>query len=185
MQAQKFSKLAGRPLFMSVNVSPRQFRSNNFVQAVQGALALSGLPPTQLVLEVTEGILMDAPEQAARILETLAESGVRAAIDDFGTGYCSLAYLKSLPVNSLKIDRSFVSGLPAATKDAAICRSVLGLARELGLSCTAEGIETTEQRQFLIENGCTYLQGYLESRPLPAEQLAALLTGAPVARSVI
>jgi diguanylate cyclase (GGDEF)-like protein len=178
MQAQRFSKLAGRPLSMSVNVSPRQFRSTNFVEAVQGALALSELPPTQLVLEVTEGILMDAPAHAARILSTLADRGVRVAIDDFGTGYCSLAYLKSLPVNSLKIDRSFVTGLPAEAKDAAICRSVLGLARELGLSCTAEGIETPEQRQFLTENGCTFLQGYLEGRPVPAEQITALLTRA-------
>lgn len=178
MQAHRFSKLAGRPLFMSVNVSPRQFRSNNFVEAVRGAIAMSGLSPTQLVLEVTEGILMDAPTQAAHILTTLAESGVRVAIDDFGTGYCSLAYLKSLPVSSLKIDRSFVTGLPEAAKDAAICRSVLGLARELGLSCTAEGIETPEQRQYLTENGCTYLQGYLEGRPVPAEQIAALLSGA-------
>lgn len=178
MQAQRFSKLAGRPLFMSVNVSPRQFRSTNFVEAVQSALAMSELSPTQLVLEVTEGILMDAPAQAASLLGTLAESGVRVAIDDFGTGYCSLAYLKSLPVNSLKIDRSFVTGLPAAAKDAAICRSVLSLARELGLSCTAEGIETKEQQQFLTENGCTYLQGYLEGRPVPAEQITALLAGA-------
>lgn len=178
MQAQNFSKVAGRPLSMSVNVSPRQFRSNNFVEAVEGALKLSGLAPTQLVLEVTEGILMDAPEQAARILSTLAARGVRVAIDDFGTGYCSLAYLKSLPVSSLKIDRSFVTGLPAEAKDAAICRSVLGLARELGLSCTAEGIETSEQRQFLTENGCTFLQGYLEGRPVPAAQITALLTAA-------
>jgi diguanylate cyclase (GGDEF)-like protein len=185
MQAQRFSKLAGRPLFMSVNVSPRQFRSNNFVEAVKGAIAMSGLSPTQLVLEVTEGILMDAPTQAARILGTLAESGVRVAIDDFGTGYCSLAYLKSLPVNSLKIDRSFVTGLPDTAKDAAICRSVLGLARELGMSCTAEGIETKEQRQFLTENGCTFLQGYLEGRPVPAEQIAALLTGAASTPSTI
>lgn len=185
LQAQRFSKLAGRPLSMSVNVSPRQFRSTNFVEAVQSALAVSGLAPQQLVLEVTEGILMDAPEQAARILGTLTERGVRVAIDDFGTGYCSLAYLKSLPVNSLKIDRSFVTGLPEAAKDAAICRSVLGLARELGLSCTAEGIETKEQRQFLTENGCTFLQGYLEGRPVPAEQIATLLTGASVTPATI
>ena len=178
MHAQQFSKLAGRPLSMSVNVSPRQFRSKNFVEAVQAALSLSGLSPTQLVLEVTEGILMDAPAQAASVLEKLAASGVRSAIDDFGTGYCSLAYLKSLPVSSLKIDRSFVTGLPGEMKDAAICRSVLGLARELGLSCTAEGIETDGQRKFLADHGCTYLQGYLLGRPLPAQQIAELLTAA-------
>lgn len=178
MHAQQFSKLAGRPLSMSVNVSPRQFRSKNFVEAVQAALSLSGLSPTQLVLEVTEGILMDAPAQAASVLEKLAASGVRSAIDDFGTGYCSLAYLKSLPVSSLKIDRSFVTGLPGEAKDAAICRSVLGLARELGLSCTAEGIETDGQRKFLADHGCTYLQGYLLGRPLPAQQIAELLKAA-------
>jgi len=175
MHVQQFSKVAGRPLFMSVNVSPRQFRSDNFVATVKGALALTELPPQQLVLEVTEGILMNDPTRAAMVLGELAEFGIRIAIDDFGTGYCSLAYLKSLPVHSLKIDRSFVKDLPAASKDAAICRAVLNMAKELGLSCTAEGIETEAQRDFLTQNGCTYLQGYLLGKPMPAENLMPLL----------
>lgn len=174
-QVQQFSAQAGRPLFMSVNVSPRQFRSNNFVETVRGALALSGLAPAQLVLEVTEGILMSDPMRATKVLTELADSGIRVAIDDFGTGYSSLAYLKSLPVHSLKIDRSFVKDLPASGKDAAICRAVLSMARELGISCTAEGIETAEQRDFLLEQGCAYLQGYLLGRPAPPETILALL----------
>lgn len=175
MQVQQFSQQAGRPLFMSVNVSPRQFRSDNFLSTVRTALALTSLPPQQLVLEITEGILMSDPARAAKVLEELAATGIRIAIDDFGTGYCSLAYLKSLPVHTLKIDRSFVKDLPGASKDAAICRAVLGMARDLGLSCTAEGIETPAQRDFLIENGCTYLQGYLLGKPMPAETLMPLL----------
>jgi len=178
MQAKHFSQLAGRPLSMSVNVSPRQFRSDNFIEGVRCALELSGLAPEQLVLEVTEGILMSDPERAAKLLSQFSKSGIRIAIDDFGTGYCSLAYLKSLPVNSLKIDRSFVKDLPTSTKDAAICRAVLGLARELGLTCTAEGIELPEQGDFLLKNGCTYLQGFLLGRPAPAEAITAVMLNA-------
>jgi EAL domain-containing protein (putative c-di-GMP-specific phosphodiesterase class I) len=139
------------------------------------ALALSGLPGRQLVLEITEGTLMIDPLHAEAILGKMAEREARIAIDDFGTGYSSLAYLKRFPISVLKIDRAFIKDLPQSPKDAAICNVVLDLARHLNLSVVAEGVETEEQLAFLEPRGCDLVQGYLTGKPMPAHVALAAL----------
>lgn len=177
MQVRKFEQVLGRELYISVNVSPRQFRNDQFLDAMDSALKLSGLPSKQLLLEITEGILMSDPEHAEALLTSISGRGVRIAIDDFGTGYSSLAYLKRFPISSLKIDRAFIKDLPASVKDTAICKVILSLAKHLGLSTIAEGVEEVEQLQFLAEQGCTYTQGYLTGRPIPPDAVLELLGG--------
>jgi EAL domain-containing protein (putative c-di-GMP-specific phosphodiesterase class I) len=154
---------------MSVNLSGRQFQRASLVHDVQRALANADLDPHALKLEITESVVMQDVEVASATLDALAALGVRVAIDDFGTGYSSLAYLKRFPIETLKIDRSFVSGIVDDPQDAAIVRSVIALASSLNLTVTAEGIETSAQRIRLTELGCELGQGYLFGRPLPAE----------------
>ena len=168
VQLAQFQQACGRTLYMSVNISPRQFRNDQFLAVLDEALAYSGLPGEQLVLEITEGTLMLDPQHAETILTRMAERRARIAIDDFGTGYSSLAYLKRFPISVLKVDRAFVKDLPASSKDGAICNAVLDLARHLGLSVVAEGVETEDQLQYLGQRGCQYIQGYLTGRPMPA-----------------
>jgi len=120
VQLKRFEEAAGRSLYVSVNVSPRQFRNDQFLEMVDDAIALSGLQGDQLLLEITEGVLMSDPEHAEALLTSISERKVRIAIDDFGTGYSSLAYLKRFPIAALKIDRAFIKDLPASVKDAAI-----------------------------------------------------------------
>ncbi len=168
MQIRQFEEVAGRELYISVNISPRQFRSDKFLTVLDDALALSGTPGRNLVLEITEGTLMVDPIHAESVLGKMAERGARIAIDDFGTGYSSLAYLKRFPISVLKVDRAFVKDLPGAEKDAAICKAVLDLAKHLDLSVVAEGVETEAQLAFLDSLGCQYVQGYLTGKPMPA-----------------
>ncbi len=175
VQLRQFEEVARRPLYISVNISPRQFRSDKFLQVLDDALAFSGLPGSQLLLEITEGTLMVDPAHAESILARMTERQARIAIDDFGTGYSSLAYLKRFPISVLKIDRAFVKDLPAATKDAAICNAVLDLARHLDLSVVAEGVETEEQLAWLHGSGCRYVQGYLTGKPMSAHVALAAL----------
>ncbi|HSX71574.1 MAG TPA: EAL domain-containing protein [Pseudomonas sp.] len=158
--------------FIAVNVSSRLFSRGELDLRVERVLRASGLSPQQLELEVTESAVMDDPERASELLEQLHRLGVRLAIDDFGTGYSSLARLKSLPVHKLKLDQSFVRGLPQDREDAAIARAVVTLGHSLGLRVLAEGIETAEQAAFLREIGCSLGQGYWFGRPQPAEQLS-------------
>ena len=160
--------------YVSVNVSPRQFRDDRLLQVVTDALEFSGLPASRLQLEITEGALVQDPEAAAQMLQSLRELGVRVAVDDFGTGYSSLAYLKKFPLTTLKIDRAFVKDLPLAPKDRAICSSVCAMARDLGLTAVAEGVETTAQLEMLRDMGCTGIQGYLTGRPAPLESIFAI-----------
>ena len=160
------------PLSMAVNLSARQFRDAGLVAAVKGALDRSGMDAEWLELELTESMLMDG-ETHRHTLDQLAEAGVRVAIDDFGTGYSSLSYLKRLRVDTLKVDRSFVQGLPDNPEDAAISTAVIALGRSLGLRVVAEGVETRAQRSFLRRQGCDEIQGYLLSRPVPPEVFAA------------
>jgi diguanylate cyclase (GGDEF)-like protein len=177
VQLAQFQQACGRKLYMSVNISPRQFRSDKFLEILDEALAFSGVQGEQLVLEITEGTLMIDPQQAETILTRMAERRARIAIDDFGTGYSSLAYLKRFPISVLKIDRAFVKDLPGSAKDGAICNAVLDLARHLNLSIVAEGVETEDQLDFLDQRGCQYIQGYLTGRPMPAHvAMAALAT---------
>ncbi|TFW31572.1 putative bifunctional diguanylate cyclase/phosphodiesterase [Massilia horti] len=175
MQIRQFSEVAKRELYISVNISPRQFRSDRFLAVLDDALAFSGTPGRQLVLEITEGTLMVDPAHAETILVKMAEREARIAIDDFGTGYSSLAYLSRFPISVLKIDRAFIRDLPQSEKDAAICNAVLGLAKHLDLSVVAEGVETEQQLEWLDQRGCQYVQGYLTGKPMSAHVAVAAL----------
>ncbi|MHA4870976.1 bifunctional diguanylate cyclase/phosphodiesterase [Duganella sp. PWIR1] len=172
------------PLCISVNVSPRQFEDPRLVERVQQALDDTGLAPQWLELEVTEGVIMRDLQQAVAKMAQVRAMGVSLSIDDFGTGYSSLSALKSFPISTLKIDKSFVRDLGRSSGDEAIASSIIGLAHRLRLRVIAEGVETEQQRAFLRENGCDEMQGYLFSRPLPPLQLAALL-GAPAPRLAV
>ncbi|MEV4781984.1 bifunctional diguanylate cyclase/phosphodiesterase [Burkholderia sp. LMU1-1-1.1] len=163
------------PLCISVNVSPRQFEEGRLVERVALALADSDMAPRWLELEVTEGVIMRDLTRALGKMEQLRTMGVALSIDDFGTGYSSLSALKSFPISTLKIDKSFVRDLAHSAGDQAIASSIIGLAHRLKLRVIAEGVETEQQRGFLRANGCDEMQGYLFSEPLPPEQLAALL----------
>nr|WP_314540757.1 EAL domain-containing protein [uncultured Massilia sp.] len=162
-------------LTVSVNVSARQFEELRLVERVAGALHDSGLPPSALELEVTESLLMRDLHQAVERMRELKEMGVSLSIDDFGTGYSSLSALKSFPISTLKIDKSFVRDLAHDADDQAIALAVISLAHRLGLRVIAEGVETEEQRDFLREHGCDEMQGYLFSPPVPAERIAEML----------
>jgi len=182
VQIRHFEAAAGRQLYISVNVSPRQFRNDRFLKTLDEAMKLSDLQGSQLLLEITEGILMSDPDHAETLLTAIATRGVRIAIDDFGTGYSSLAYLKRFPINTLKIDRTFVKDLPGSVKDAAICDVVISLASHLNLTTVAEGVEDEQQLQFLAKQGCTLIQGFLTGHPmLPDEAIAALKADAAAA----
>jgi EAL domain-containing protein (putative c-di-GMP-specific phosphodiesterase class I) len=164
---------------VSVNVSPRQLREPDFATQVLDALRSSALPPTALILEITEGVLVASgvvTEQAIGHLSVLRAQGVRVAVDDFGTGYSSLAYLRDLPIDHIKIDKSFMPA-PGAPDPAArtIVKAVIDLASGLRLGTIAEGVETLEQVQLLRELGCERAQGFYFSRPVPAAEAAALL----------
>ncbi|OBV38132.1 putative bifunctional diguanylate cyclase/phosphodiesterase [Janthinobacterium psychrotolerans] len=176
VQLRQFQEVAQRALYMSVNISPRQFRNDKFLDVLDDALAFSGLSGDSLVLEITEGTLMIDPVHAEAILVKMTERRARIAIDDFGTGYSSLAYLKRFPISVLKIDRTFIKDLPESSKDAAICNTILDLAKHLNLSVVAEGVETEEQMHFIESRGCHYVQGYLTGKPMPAHAALAALS---------
>jgi diguanylate cyclase (GGDEF)-like protein/PAS domain S-box-containing protein len=160
---------------VAVNLSARQFADQSLVPLVAGVLADTGLEPTCLELEITESLVMQNPEQAARLLAQLQEMGVKLAMDDFGTGYSSLAYLKRFPVDAIKIDRSFIQGLPGDEEDATITQAVIAMAHSLRLRTIAEGVETAEQLAFLERLGCDEIQGYYFSKPLPFGELGTFL----------
>lgn len=153
-------------------MSATQLADPGIVNAVRDALAVSGLRPECLGLELTEHVLVGDEQDALRTLTELKELSVTLLLDDFGTGFSSLAYLKRLPVHTIKVDKTFVDGIQHDPGDRAIVRAVLGLAGDLGLDVVAEGVETADQREALLELGCTRAQGYLFSRPVPASDLA-------------
>lgn len=166
---------AGNPatahLTMSVNVSSRQFRHSDFVPQILHAIKRHRANPHLLVLEITESLLLDEIDQAIEKMQTLRQHGLQFSLDDFGTGYSSLYYLKRLPLQEIKIDRSFVSDLPNDGNSAAIICAIIALGQSLGCSVIAEGVETIKQRDFLAQNGCHRFQGYLFGRPGPIEAL--------------
>ena len=162
-------------LSVSVNVAVPQFKSGTIWHAVRGAVERSRIPPQLLALELTESMLMDDGEETIATLREIKEMGVRLSVDDFGTGYSSFTYLGRFPIDELKIDRTFVRGLPGERQNAAIVGAILVLGRELGMNVVAEGVETKEQLQFLAQRRCDEFQGYLCSRPAPAEQFAQLV----------
>ncbi len=151
---------------VSVNVSPRQLKSKSFAELVVQVLDETGLDPTHLDLEVTENMIMDDVEVACETLTILSDIGIRVSIDDFGTGYSSLSVLGKFPAHTLKIDRAFVMDITTNPVQAAITRTVIAVASELGLEVIAEGVETEEQMEFLADLGCILMQGYLFGRPL-------------------
>ena len=160
---------------VAVNLSPVQFKGGTLVLDVLAALGASSLPAERLELEITESVLLQDTESTLATLNQLKELGVRISMDDFGTGYSSLAYLRKFPFDKIKIDRSFIRDLADKPDSIAIVRAVAGLGSTLGMSTTAEGVETEDQLEQLRREGCTEVQGYLFSRPLPASQIAALL----------
>jgi diguanylate cyclase (GGDEF)-like protein/PAS domain S-box-containing protein len=157
------------PGVLSINVSGVEFRRGQIQDTVRSALAATGLPPELLELEITEGAIMSQAENSIKVLHDLRAMGISLAIDDFGTGYSSLAYLKRLPLNKLKVDQSFVRGLPGDAEDGAIVRAVIALGHSLQLKVIAEGVETEEQREFLRHEGCDEMQGYLRGKPVPVQ----------------
>ena len=174
-QAQAWRTELGRDIPVAVNLSARQFRRADVLATVQMTLDQSGLPARLLELEITEGMLMSDPEGTAKVLLGLRHMGVHLAIDDFGTGYSSLAYLKTFPLDRLKIDRAFVRDLPDDASDRAITHTVIALGVNLNMEVLAEGVETQAQSDFLKEAGCQVFQGYLYSKPITSDALLALI----------
>jgi len=160
---------------VAVNLSARQFQSGDLVSVVSTTLAAAGLEPMRLELEITESILVDDKDRVLNTLKALRELGVHIALDDFGTGYSSLSYLSSFPFDKIKIDRSFVTNVDVRPDAAAIVRAVTSIALTLGMSTTAEGVESTQDLDWLRRHGCDHAQGYLISRPVPACDFRELL----------
>jgi len=171
LQAKRWQDMGLQPMVVAVNISPRQFLQDDFVESVQAVLQQTCMPPELLELEITEGAAVQDVEQAISTLIALKKLGVKLSIDDFGTGYSSLSYLKRFSVDKLKIDQSFVRQMSDSLQDAAIVTVVVELAHQLGLTAIAEGVETVDQLNHLIALGCNEIQGYYFSRPIPAKQL--------------
>ena len=176
---------SGKPgldsLTLAVNVSVCQFRQADFVQQVQSVIERTGVQPSRLKLELTESSLVHDMEDIITKMAQLKALGVGFSLDDFGTGYSSLNYLKRLPLDQLKIDQSFVRDILTDSNDAAIARMIIGLGESLHFAVIAEGVETTGQQEFLIENGCRLFQGYLFSKPVPVEAFEAYVFAAKAA----
>ncbi len=162
-------------LYVAVNLSPLQVRHRGIVDEVRSALAESGVPASRLMLEITEGVLIDNPEEMLRRIEDLHRLGVRIALDDFGSGYSNLGYLQRFPLDKLKIDRSFVAALGRSSNGGVIIQAIVALGRALGLSVLVEGVETDEQRVLLRLAGCDEMQGFLFAKPAPAKAIDRLL----------
>jgi diguanylate cyclase (GGDEF)-like protein len=169
-----------RPVSMAVNLSPRQFVDEHLLQDIDEALAASGMSPVLLQLEVTESMVMRNVSRAVKVLDAIQSRGIRLAIDDFGTGYSSMSLMKQFPIDTIKIDRSFVRDLPEDSEDQAIAQAIISMGKALGMTVIAEGVETTEQEAFLRNHACDEMQGFLFSELVPPQQLADLLRSAPV-----
>jgi EAL domain-containing protein (putative c-di-GMP-specific phosphodiesterase class I) len=169
------------PVHMAVNLSPRQFADENLLTDLATVLRETGMRPELLELEITESMVMGNVDRAARQLNAIKEMGVRLAIDDFGTGYSSLAQIKRFPIDTIKVDRSFIREIPNDAEDKAIAEAIIAMGRSLSLTVVAEGVETEEQQAFLRAHACHEMQGYYFSKPVAAEQFAELLrTHVPV-----
>jgi EAL domain-containing protein (putative c-di-GMP-specific phosphodiesterase class I) len=166
---------AGRNVQIAVNISPRQFKDHNLVSTIRRNLRETGLEPATLEIEITETMLMADVEAANQTVHKLHELGVRLAIDDFGTGYSSLNYLKKFPINTVKVDRSFVMDIPDSEDDMAITSAVIAMAHRLNMEVVAEGVETRDQLEFLTSHHCEYAQGFLFSKPLPLSSIRHMI----------
>ncbi|MEJ2682973.1 MAG: EAL domain-containing protein [Candidatus Sulfobium sp.] len=175
IQAKEWQEAGYDPLVMSVNLSSRQFDQKDLVEVVSAALADSGLEARYFELEITESAVMRDPDGAWKVLGMLKEMGVTITIDDFGTGYSSLNYLRTIPLDYLKIDRSFVLNIGRERSDEAIIKAIMGIAHSLGLGVVAEGVENEEQLTFLRAHGCDEIQGYIVGRPVPSSEVTTLL----------
>ena len=163
------------PLRVAVNLSARQFRQADLTERIAAILRETGLEAAALEVEVTESMVMHNPQGAAVVLESLKEMGVAVAIDDFGTGYSSLSYLKRFPIDYIKIDQSFIRGIPRDAEDMGITSAIIAMAKTLGVRLIAEGVDNVEQLAFLKREGCHEGQGFLISSPIPANAMARFL----------
>jgi EAL domain-containing protein (putative c-di-GMP-specific phosphodiesterase class I) len=170
-------------LRLAVNLSMRQFQQPGLVQGIERTLAAIGLDPGSLEIEITESVAMEDPELTLAVLNDLRQLGIRIAMDDFGTGHSSLSYLKRLPIQKLKIDRSFVADLLGRPEDAAIVRAIIEMGHSLGLTVIAEGVENEEQLAYLAENACDEVQGYGLSEPVSRQAFERFLKGSSSARA--
>lgn len=170
--ARELQQRTGAPLRLAVNLSPQQFRSASLIEVIQSALNQSGLAPADLEVEITEGVLMADVDEVIQRLNQIRRLGVSIAVDDFGTGYSSLAYITRFAIDTLKIDRSFVSRLPNQPNDAAVAQAIIALSISLGFRVVAEGVETAEQLAFLRSRHCDIAQGFLLGRPGPADRFS-------------
>ncbi len=174
-QAKAWQDAGLPPLTIAVNLSAAQFRQHRLAEQISTLLAETGLPPQYLEMEITESLMMENPQSSIEIIDALHAQGVTLAIDDFGTGYSSLSYLKRFKVSKLKIDQSFVRDIASDPDDRAIVATIIALAENLGFTTIAEGVETQEQLDYLRQQGCTEIQGYWFSRPLPATEFEAFV----------
>jgi len=170
-QSMAWVRAGHAPIPMAINLSPRQFLDTNLLNDVDEILRDTGLEPGMLQLEITESMVMQNVERAIALLNAIRSRGVRLAIDDFGTGYSSMSLMKQFPIDTIKIDRSFVSDVANSAPDRAIATAIISMGRALGLTVVAEGVETPEQDRFLREQNCHELQGYLYSRPLSPDAM--------------
>jgi EAL domain-containing protein (putative c-di-GMP-specific phosphodiesterase class I) len=172
-QQQTWQRESGRALGMAVNVSVRQLQDPEFLSVVRRAIAQASIDPAQLELEVTESMMMENNASLVSVLQDIRSLGIRVSIDDFGTGYSSLSHLQRLPIDRLKIDRSFITGLTQRNEDQVIAAMIINMGHLLNLRVIAEGVETTEQRERLLGMGCDEAQGYLFGKPMTADELIA------------
>lgn len=178
MAISQFSQWRKAEVFsghLSLNLAVKQLEEPSFVDFFKALLEEKKFPTHAIELEVTESQIMNKPEASIDVLQKISDLGVRLSVDDFGTGYSSLAYLKKLPIQKLKIDRSFIKDLPTDNEDVAISKTIIGLGENLNLDVIAEGVETKDQMAFLLENGCHQIQGYYYSKPIPADEMLKFL----------
>ena len=175
-QVVEWYKNGLNPGKLALNLAMKQLEREDFIPMMEDMLQSAGCKPEWIALEVTEGQIMTHPDKAIIILKEISDMGVELAVDDFGTGYSSLAYLKRLPIDKLKIDQSFVRDLPYDEEDIGITKSVIALSQSLNLEVIAEGVETKEQKDFLVANGCVSIQGYFYGKPIPAHEMELVLT---------
>jgi EAL domain-containing protein (putative c-di-GMP-specific phosphodiesterase class I) len=178
MQNKTWQAAGFSPISMSVNLSNRQFNQKDLLETVINILKTTDMDPRHLELEITESTIMQSPDKAIELLRELKKMGVRISIDDFGTGYSSLNYLRRLPLDCLKIDRSFILNIITNSDDAAITMAVVTMAHSLKLNVVAEGVETEEQFAYLRGLGSDEAQGYLISRPVPADEFTRFFSSA-------
>jgi diguanylate cyclase (GGDEF)-like protein len=175
-QFSKWVKAGISPGKLSMNLTIKQIEENDLISFIKELINTEGINYKDIEFEVTETQIMNDPESSIKALQEINNLGISIAVDDFGTGYSSLAYLKKLPINKLKIDKSFIDNLPFDIEDVAISKTVINLCKNLNLKVIAEGVETAQQRDFLLENGCKFIQGYLYSKPLPAHKMTEFLS---------